>query len=61
MLGDGKLRTRVGDARVLEILSAVVEDEVNASKLLEGLQEATGYCTLPNIAAKAIEISGFSQ
>jgi hypothetical protein len=43
---------------VLEVLRSVIEDEVNASKLLQSLETAASQQTLANCALEAVDVSG---
>lgn len=45
-----------GYAGILEVLGAVVEDEVDASKLLEGLQGHAGELALEDRGLEAVEV-----
>lgn len=46
---------------VLEEGGAVVEDEVDAGELLEGLEEASRGQTLAEVAFEAVDVRGFTQ
>lgn len=52
---------RVRNARTLEERSAVVEDEVDTSELLEGLEKAASSKTFAKVAAEAVEVGGLAQ
>ena len=43
---------------ILEVLRAVIEDEVDTSKLLQSLESAASQKTLADRALEAVEISG---
>lgn len=49
------------EARVLEELRAVVEDKVDASQLLESLEQASGEKTLSKATLETLDITGASN
>lgn len=56
--GDGEA---AGDARVLEVPRAVVEDEVDARELLEGLQSHAGELALQDRGLEAVQVGGLAD
>lgn len=56
--GDGEA---AGDARVLEVARAVVEDEVDAGELLEGLEGHAGELALENGGLEAVQVGGLAD
>lgn len=56
--GDGEA---AGDARVLEVPRAVVEDEVDARELLEGLQGHAGELALQDRGLEAVQVGGLAD
>jgi len=60
-VGDQADDEGVGDAGALEEGGAVVEDEVDAGKLLEGLEAAAGGEPLAHGAFEAVDVGRFAQ
>lgn len=60
-VGDQTDDEGVGNAGVLEEGGTVVEDEVDTSKLLQGLKTASGGKTLAHGALEAIDVRRFAQ
>lgn len=56
--GDGEA---AGDARVLKVPRAVVEDEVDARELLEGLQGHAGELALQDRRLEAVPVGGLAD
>lgn len=56
--GDGEA---AGDARVLEVSCAIVEDEVDAGELLEGLKGHAGKLALENGGLEAVPVSSLAD
>ena len=54
--GNHRNGERVRDAGTLEERSAVVEDEVDTSELLESLEETASSKALAKVAAEAVEV-----
>ena len=59
--GDQTDGETVGDTRVLEEGSSVVEDEVDTSQLLKSLKTTTGGETLAKVALEAVDVAGLSE
>lgn len=55
--GDHTDNKTVGEARVLEVLRSVVEDEVDTSQLLERLESAAGELALEDGGLEAVEVA----
>jgi hypothetical protein len=51
----------LGETRVLEVLRAVVEDEVDARELLEALEEAARQEAFADGALEAVEVGRFGK
>lgn len=60
-VGDEADDEGVLEAGVLEELGAVVEDEVDAGELLQGLQAAAGQQALEDVALEAVDVAGFAE
>lgn len=58
-LGDDRDNKWILEAGILEVLGAVVEDEVDTSQLLEGLKSTAGEKTLANSALEAVRVASF--
>lgn len=50
-----------GDARVLEVARAVVEDEVDARQLLQGLKSHAGELALEDRGPEAVQVAGLAE
>ena len=60
-VGDQTDGEGVLEAGVLEELGAVVENEVDAGELLQGLQAAASQEPLEQVALEAVEVGGFAK
>lgn len=64
MVAGNSLRNDVNDKRVFEasvgeVIGSVVEDEVDASQLLEGLKEASRHQALADGTLETIDVASF--